>query len=434
VGKLWANDYFCFKYQTMSCRISIVLDRRGKTSKGKEKEKCPVKLRVFSKIFEKDKRYHLDIHLTNEEFKTIWKESENKNLRGKNKELNLKLKTIETRANNTANEMTVFNFETFEQKLFRKSTDKNNVQYHFNQVIEKNIKNNKIGTAESYKYTIKSLGQFSENEKNIPITKLSFESITIDWLNEYERFMLSKGKSYTTIGIYTRTLRVVFNNAIHSMDINEDIYPFGKKKYQIPRTKKVKKALNAAQLKVLFAAKPKTTGEETAKDFWFFSYACNGMNLKDIALLKYTDIKYNKFSYYRAKTFDKTSEKTTITIHLTDFTNGIIKKHCTKNKKGYVFNIINIDDDSTTQYKKIKNFTRYINDHIKRVAKANELPNDTSFYWARHSFATNSIRKGASMEFISEALNHSDLSVTKKYFAGFEDDAKKEFANSIMDF
>lgn len=62
------------------------------------------------------------------------------------------------------------------------------------------------------------------------------------------------------------------------------------------------------------------------------------------------------------------------------------------------------------------------------------LPLDLSTYWARHSFAANSIRKGASMEFISEALNHSDLSVTKNYFAGFEDKAKKEFANSLLDF
>jgi hypothetical protein len=38
------------------------------------------------------------------------------------------------------------------------------------------------------------------------------------------------------------------------------------------------------------------------------------------------------------------------------------------------------------------------------------------------------------MEFISEALNHSDLSVTKNYFAGFEGDAKKEFASNLMNF
>ncbi len=150
--------------------------------------------------------------------------------------------------------------------------------------------------------------------------------------------------------------------------------------------------------------------------------------------MKYSDIKGDKFSYYRAKTFDKAAEKTTITVHLTEFTKGVIVKYGNKNKSDYVFDIININEDSLTQYKRIKNFTRYINDHIKRLAKANDLPNDISTYWARHSFATNSIRKGASMEFISEALNHSDLSVTKNYFAGFEDKAKKEFANQLMDF
>ncbi len=158
------------------------------------------------------------------------------------------------------------------------------------------------------------------------------------------------------------------------------------------------------------------------------------MNLKDVVSLKYSDIKDDKFSYYRAKTFDKSSKKTTITIYLTDFTKEMIKKYGNQNKSGFVFNIIDINDDSLTQYKKIKNFTRYINDHIKRIAKANDLPSDLSTYWARHSFATNSLRKGASMEFISEALNHSDLSVTKNYFAGFEDEAKKEFAKTLLDF
>lgn len=416
----------------MSYLISIYHEKR----RIKENGKFSVKLRVYNKSnnIKKVRYFTTGIDLTDKEFKEIWENASNTKFKGKKREIELKLKTIETRAEDVAKEMTVFDFITFEKKLFRKSTDKNNVQYHFNLVIDKNIKNNKIGTAESYKYTLKSLAQFSEDKKKTSIDKITFEAITIDWLNEYEKFMLEKGKSYTTVGIYTRTLRVVFNNAIESKDIHEDIYPFGKKKYQIPRTKKVKKALNSAQLKTLFNAEVTNESEAKAKDFWFFSYACNGMNLKDIALLKYTDIKDDKFSYYRAKTFDKTAEKTTITIHLTDFTNGIITKYCNKNKSGYVFDIINIKEDSLTQHKKIKNFTRYINDHIKRVAKASDLPVDISFYWARHSFATNSIRKGASMEFISEALNHSDLSVTKKYFAGFEDEAKKEFANSLLDF
>ncbi|WP_198520068.1 phage integrase SAM-like domain-containing protein [Lacinutrix sp. Bg11-31] len=414
----------------MSYNISIRLDTRRKKDSGM----YPIKLRVYGKATQKEKWYNLDIDLTEVEYEEIWLNPKNKNLRGKNKDLRLKLQAIENRANDEAESMDAFDFKKFEFKLFRKTSDKNNVHYHFNLAVEKNIKNNKINTAESFKYTLNSLGGFSKEIKKCTIEKLRFQDIDIDWLKDYEKYMLSNGKSYTTISIYTRTLRVIFNTAIDANDLNSEHYPFGKNKYKIPRTKKVKKALNSNQLKVLFNATTANDNEAKAKDFWFFSFACNGINLKDIALLKYLDFKDDKFTYYRAKTFDKTAEKTEIIIYLTDFTSSIIEKYGNKSKTGFVFDIINKNDDILEQYKKIKNFTRYINDHIKRVAKANNLPNDISTYWARHSFATNSLRKGASMEFISEALNHSDLSVTKNYFAGFEDEAKKDFANSIMDF
>lgn len=419
-------------------RISIRLDKRRKK---KGCEKYPIKLRVYGKATQKEKWYGLDIDLTKKEFKHIWIDSKTEDLRGKNREVRLKLQAIETKANNEAKQMDVFDFNKFETKLFRKSSDKNNVKYHFDLVIQKNLKNNKIGTAESYKYTLKSLAQFidKDNTKNdsSKIDKLTFKTITTDWLKEYQDFMIANGKSYATVGIYTRTLRAIFNNAISVDDLDKTLYPFGIKKdnkYQIPESDKVKKTLNAIQLKTLFNAEVTNENEDKAKDFWFFSYASNGMNLKDIALLKYSDIKEDQFSYYRAKTINTSKKKTKITIYLTEFTKGIISKHGNKNKSGFVFDIININENRLTQHKKIKNFTRYINDHIKRIAKGNDLPPDISSYWARHSFATQSIRKGASMEFISEALNHSDLSVTKHYFAGFEDEAKKEFANQLLDF
>lgn len=416
----------------MAYNISIYHETR----RIKENDKYSVKIRVYNKHENiKTVRYFTTgIDLTEKDFETIWLNPENKKLRGSNKEIELKLRSIEKRANDTANEMSVFDFSKFEKKLFRKSSDKNNIKYHFNLVINKHTSNDKIGTAESYRYTLNSLANFSEYKKKGSIDKLSFNDITLDWLKEYEKFMIANGKSYTTVGIYTRTLRVIFNNAIEENDISNDVYPFGKNKYKIPRTKKVKKALNSKELAILFKSKVLNEKEEEAKNFWFFSYACNGMNLKDIALLKYSDFNNDKFTYYRAKTFDKSSEKTEITIYLTDFTSEIIEKYGNKKKDGFVFNIVKKSEDSEAQYKKIKNFNRYINDHIKRIATANNLPSECSFYWARHSFATNSIRKGVTMEFISEALNHSDLNVTKNYFAGFEDEAKKEFANSLLDF
>ena len=38
------------------------------------------------------------------------------------------------------------------------------------------------------------------------------------------------------------------------------------------------------------------------------------------------------------------------------------------------------------------------------------------------------------MEFVSEALNHSNLKITQGYFSGFEDKDKKKLMENLMKF
>jgi site-specific recombinase XerD len=57
---------------------------------------------------------------------------------------------------------------------------------------------------------------------------------------------------------------------------------------------------------------------------------------------------------------------------------------------------------------------------MKQIAKDLELDKVVTTYFARHSFATILKNAGVSMEFISEALGHSDMKTTKSYLAGFE--------------
>jgi site-specific recombinase XerD len=83
---------------------------------------------------------------------------------------------------------------------------------------------------------------------------------------------------------------------------------------------------------------------------------------------------------------------------------------------------------------RVKNFTRFINQHLKQLAESVGITNNISTYWARHTFATLAIRNGATMEFVSEALNHKDMKTTQNYFAGFDDETKREFANKMMEF
>jgi hypothetical protein len=84
--------------------------------------------------------------------------------------------------------------------------------------------------------------------------------------------------------------------------------------------------------------------------------------------------------------------------------------------------------------KSIKSFTRFIKQHLKKLAGQEGLTGDVSTYWARHSFATNAIRNGASMELFSELLTYGDLKTTKGYFAGFSDEDKQQIAERLTAF
>jgi site-specific recombinase XerD len=260
----------------------------------------------------------------------------------------------------------------------------------------------------------------------------------VKFLNDYEAWMTEiKGKTLTTVGIYLRGLRVIFNRAIESKAIDREIYPFGSRRYEIPASTNTKKAFNSDQLLKLYQAMPETPEQEKAKDFWFFSFVCNGMNMKDILHLKWKSLNDGQIEFVREKTKrTKKANSKPIQVPLTDFAKSFIEKYGTTEKKpnGFVFPILSENDNAEMQHAVKLNFIRFVNQHIKKLAKANELNESISTYWARHSFATTAVRKKASMEYVSEALGHSDLKTTRNYFAGFEDQTKKEILNDIVDF
>jgi site-specific recombinase XerD len=160
------------------------------------------------------------------------------------------------------------------------------------------------------------------------------------------------------------------------------------------------------------------------------------MNMKDIALLKYSDFDRDKFEFQREKTkFTSKSQLEKTTVYLTPFIQEIIDKYGTPKKpENFVFDVVTPSDSAEERHRKIKLFIRSINGHLKKLCKANDLPEAISSNWARHSFATQGIRKGASMELMQELLRHGNIKTTQIYFNGFEDETKKEFAQNIMNF
>lgn len=431
--------------------ISIYLDTR----RAKEGGLYPVRLRVFTSAPRKQKFYSTKYEYSVSDFKKI---TESKNLRSSFREDQIHLSALVTHANKVADSIVPFSFEQFEKKLYMKQGDSIGMDHLFSEAIQRFEKGGQVSTASTYNLSRKSIQAFLKAEKRQSYDSLNLLDITAEWLQDYERYMTIKmNKSLTTVSMYVRALKALYNKAIDEKEIDSGHYPFGKRKYQVPATRNIKKALSFNQLSALFHVQPDSKEQQKARDFWFFSYSCNGMNVKDIALLKFEDIKGEKLEFIRAKTrITSKGNQKAISVHLTGFSQGIIKKYGNQDKTpgNRVFNILELGMTPVQEQARIKAFTRFINQHIKKLADlhndrlteahkkqkadppgdADLIPNEISTYWARHSFATVAIRKGAAMELIQESLGHRDLSTTQNYFAGFDKDTKAELAESLMNF
>lgn len=406
--------------------ISIYLDTRSTKKDGKH----PVKLRVYIKEQKKQKYFGTEYNFTKKEFDSIWNVSKP---RLEHKETRRELLSMQLHAEEVASKIDPFTIQEFDKKINRNKGVGICIDYHYEQLINELIKKERIGTASSYNLSRNSLKSYYQGDFNT----LSFLEINADWLRDYEFFMTNNGKSISTVGIYLRGLRAIFNRAIEFGEIERKYYPFGKRKYQIPASNGTNKSLDQEQMATLFKANPINKEQEKAKDFWFFSYACNGMNIKDILLLKNKDVSNDKIVFIRAKTkLTSRAEIKPLSVFINDYSQRILDKYRSKddNKDSYVFPILTKELNPTQRQNKIKNFTRFINQHIKELAIQNKLPKDISTYWARHSFTTNAVRNGKPLEFIQESLGHNDINTTKRYFAGFDDKERKEFSKSLMDF
>jgi integrase/recombinase XerD len=413
----------------ISAKITFYLDTRRAKNTGT----YPVKLRVYFQG--QTKFFPTTLDLTEKEFEGA-SDPKPRKVHQENHDI---LDDIMKKAQAARDELTFFTFERFEEKLYNAAPPKEDIPSYYESYIKKLEEEDRVGSADTYRLSLKSLNQFNTYlAKGCKPERLHFLSITPEWLNKYERWMLENGKSATTVGIYLRPLRAIYNLALADGVINQDIYPFGKRMYQIPAGQNIKKALNKVDLKTLATLKVEEGSVlDKARDFWFLSFQCNGMNIKDILLLRYRDIQGDRIVFTRAKTkrITKSNQKP-IVVMMTDSIKAVIDKWGQKKEsaKTYVFPILNDEMDAKEEMTVSKNFVRFINQHMKTLGKEAGINADITTYWARHSFTTTIMRNGASIEMASGLLGHQSISTTKSYWAGFEDDAVKEVTKNLMNF
>ncbi|MFT4093248.1 MAG: site-specific integrase [Niabella sp.] len=442
----------------MSVSVAIILDTRRE----KKTKKYPVKLRVTQ---DRKTEYYPTIY---DLFYDDYKKFTAPHISSELQEVRKTLKQIETDAENLVTDLEPFSFETFEKDfiynnpLFRQkkhikkalaklpADDKfdytpfykkfpilkdadpepDTIGFTYLTYIKQLLKEGRIGSATAYQCSYRSLKSYGGNVR--------FTTITADYLRDYERWVKSNGNSKTTVGIYIRSLRTMFNEA-HAAGIikKEKCYPFGRKKYLIPSKKNVKKALKLDQIEMIYNYTPTCESEWKARDYWLFIYFGNGMNTKDMALLKYSNITGEFIIFERAKTELTTrDDPKPISVYINEEMREIIERWGNKDKGGdnYIFPVLAPGLSALREYELIQLFTAFINEWLEKIRLSLGFERKVRTMEARHSFSTVLKRSGVSTEFIQESLGHTDIRTTENYLDSFENEIKKEFSAKLAPF
>ncbi len=180
------------------------------------------------------------------------------------------------------------------------------------------------------------------------------------------------------------------------------------------------------QLIDLIQYTPKTKNEAKYLAIWFFSFYNFGVNLIDIAHLKWSDIRNGRWYYQRSKTGTGLKKGKPLLPESLE----IIKKYDTGKK--YIFDILNgFDKDEQTKVLRLRNYTRRIWNACKKTSKRLDFEGYFTFYSARYSSATLALNEGADRNTVSHLLDHENFSTIDNY-AGRADDSKVVKAMEIL--
>lgn len=381
---------------------SITLDTR----RAKKDNSYPVKLRVF--FGTEKKRYSTGLNLTKEDFEKSYIE---KPILKKHKQLNKQIRELTKEVDDILGNIGVFSFEKFETRLLSKNAA-NDLFSYFDLYIAQLFSESRNKTASSYKQALTSIRKYTKR------SILPFELVSPKFLKSYENKMVKDGRSVSTVGIYLRYVRNLYNIAIRDEVVHQEFYPFGKGKYQIGNTPKTYKALLVEELKKLMNETVESgTPEEFYRDLWFFSYFGNGINTKDIALLKYSNIKDNVIHFKRAKTILTKRDAPEGEIPIIDAINKFISKwgNDSSISDNYIFPILKPNMSLIEIDKTIHQTNKQISKYIRRVAKRAGIDDNISMQHARHTFTTILVQAGVPLPTISKRLTHGNINTTDKY-------------------
>ncbi len=324
-----------------------------------------------------------------------------------------------------------FTFQKFRDVYFKKSLahlESNDMYALWEKrivALEKEAKDDDESgdNAQIYRTALNSFKRFRKT--------LTTSQVSDELFKNYERHMTKTGKSVAYISINQRTLQAVWNWAKREGHIKTDKSPFSN--YKIKKSSKKNVALNEDELRLLKNYEPKTDAQRKAFLFWWFSFYCNGINMKDVCLLKRKNIIGDTVEIRRAKTKRTNQSEVFVRFKYSKKIEAIIEELGNKDKSpdALVFSILRHGLNYKETRKLVQYHTHVVNNHMKKISGVLGITKKITTNIARHSFATFLYRRERPIGVISEALGHNSIQTTRIYLASFDDDTLRKNAELL---
>lgn len=407
--------------------LSLTLDTR------KREEKLPVAVRINAN--RQTIYYRTGLRCTLPEWEKVCKAK----VRGDNYESKKSQLAVYEKVKKIVDELlkaNVFSFELLKSRLTGKSSET------FSDFWTTFSDKKKTGTKTAYLIALNSF------QKHVG-ENITFNRVGVELMKRWENGMAKEGISNTSQGMYMRACRAVINSCISENKIHRNQYPFGRGTELVSIKKgrsRTDEFIDVSSIKKLMTFQPPESWHKGYSDavlesiaMWLFSYLGNGLNLADMAVLKY-DRHYfesgkTEFKFIRQKTKDTTDEDIEVIIPIIPQLQNILGKYGAEPDFGIpVFPQLLNGETAPDKIKKIiAQANSNIRDRVQKACKLIGINKSISMTWARHSFATNLTTAGVSERYISQAMGHTTKSVTQGYIGLFPSDKRMKFNKMLLE-
>ena len=288
------------------------------------------------------------------------------------------------------------------------------------------IQEERFGTASNLKQSWHSFQRYKKD--------LYLQDIHPGFIKGYQAYMLSKGCSATTSAIYLRNLRSIYNQAVADGLIVAGISPF--KNLHLGSRVKSKAVLYPHHLKTLWEYQPSSETQSKALAFFFFSYLCHGMNFKDIAYLRFSNIHGDLLIFTRQKTKRTKINSSEIRVFISPPVREILNRwgNTSQHPTDHIFPFRDKYEGPKHFNDTITRRKRAFNKVLRHIGRELGFEVPLNIGIARHCFATKHKIDGTPLAYISEFLGHSSVQTTQHYIKSLPEENLQLANQKLLDF